>query len=122
VRHGLLPALRAVHPAAEANVLRTATLLREETALLDGLIAQELAGGRRITIARLQELPAALARLVVVRLAEDAAGTYVPQAGDRVAEIVALGRRGGRAELHVGGLAGAVIEDGVLEMIKLPPR
>jgi tRNA(Ile)-lysidine synthase len=122
VRHGLLPALRAVHPAAVANVLRTATLLREETALLDGLIAQELAGGQRITIARLQELPAALARLVVVRLAEDAAGTYVPQAGDRVAEIVALGRRRGRAELHVGGLAGAVIDDGVLEMIKLPPR
>jgi tRNA(Ile)-lysidine synthase len=122
VRHGLLPALRAVHPAAEANVLRTASLLREETALLDGLIAQELAGGRRIAIARLQELPAALARLVVVRLAEDAAGTYVPQAGDRVAEIVALGRRGGRAELHVGGLAGAVVEDGMLEMIKLPPR
>jgi len=122
VRHGLLPALRAVHPAAEANVLRTAALLREETALLDGLIAQELAGGRRIAIARLQQLPAALARLVVVRLAEQAAGTYVPQAGDRVAEIVALGRRGGRAELHVGGLAGAVVEDGVLEMIKLPPR
>jgi len=122
VRHGLLPALRAVHPAAEANVLRTASLLREETALLDGLVAQELAGGRRIAIARLQELPAALARLVVVRLAEEAAGTYVPQAGDRVAELVALGRRGGRAELHVGGLAGAVIEDGVLEMVKLPPR
>jgi tRNA(Ile)-lysidine synthase len=122
VRHGLLPALRAVHPAAEANVLRTAALLREETELLDGLIAQELAGGRRIAIARLQQLPAALARLVVVRLAEQAAGNYVPQAGDRVAEIVALGRRGGRAELHVGGLAGAVVEDGVLEMVKLPPR
>ena len=28
VRHGLLQALRAVHPAAEANVLRTAELLR----------------------------------------------------------------------------------------------
>jgi tRNA(Ile)-lysidine synthase len=122
VRHGLLPALRAVHPAAEANVLRTARLLREETALLDGLVAQELAGGRSIAIARLQQLPPALARLVVVRLAEEAAGTYVPQAGDRVAEIVALARRGGRAELHVGGLAGAVIEDGVLEMVKLPPR
>jgi tRNA(Ile)-lysidine synthase len=122
VRHGLLPALRAVHPAAEANVLRTAALLREETALLEGLIAQELAGGRTIALARLQELPAALARLVVVRLAEDAAGSYVPQAGDRVAEILALGRRGGRAELHVGGLAGAVVENGVLEMIKLPPR
>lgn len=122
VRHGLLPALDAVHPAAEGNVLRTAALLREETELLDGLVEQELAGGRGISIERLAELPTALARLVVVRLAEEAAGTYVPQAGERVAELLALGRRGGRAELHVGGLAGAVIEDGVLEMVRLPPR
>ncbi|HXR28839.1 MAG TPA: tRNA lysidine(34) synthetase TilS, partial [Solirubrobacteraceae bacterium] len=109
VRHGLLPALRAVHPAAEANVLRTALLLREETELLDALVAAELAGTQAITIARLAELPPALARLVVVRLAEQATGAYVPQAGERVGEIVTLGRRGGRAELHVGGRAGAVI-------------
>ncbi|MFI5037647.1 MAG: tRNA lysidine(34) synthetase TilS, partial [Solirubrobacterales bacterium] len=122
VRHGLLPALRAVHPAAEANVLRTAWLLREETELLDSLVAEELAGAESIAIGRLGELPAALARLLVVRLAEDAAGTYVPQAGARVQEILALGRRGGRAELHVGGQVGAVIEGGVLRMVKLPPR
>jgi tRNA(Ile)-lysidine synthase len=122
VRHGLLPALRAVHPAAEANVLRTAWLLREETELLDGLVAAELDGAQGIATARLKELPAALARLVVVRLAEEAAGTYVPQAGERVQEILALARRGGRAELHVGGGAGAVIENGVLTMVRLPPR
>jgi hypothetical protein len=103
-------------------VLRTAALLREETELLDAIVEDELAGRRGIAITRLQELPAALARLVVVRLAEHAAGTFVPQAGDRVAEIIALGRRGGRAELHVGGQAGAVIEGGVLEMVKLAPR
>jgi hypothetical protein len=67
-------------------------------------------------------MPAALARMVVVRLAEQAAGTYVPQAGERVAELLELARRGGRAELHVGGRAGAVIEDGVLRMVRLPPR
>jgi tRNA(Ile)-lysidine synthase len=122
VRHGLLAALRAVHPGAEGNVVRTAALLREETELLDGLADQELGGERSIAVSRLAQLPAALARLIVVRLAEDAAGTYVPQAGDRVEEILALGRRGGRAELHVGGLAGAVIEDGVLEMVKLRRR
>ncbi|HEV7163012.1 MAG TPA: tRNA lysidine(34) synthetase TilS [Solirubrobacteraceae bacterium] len=122
VRRGLVPALRAVHPAAEANVLRTAFLLREETELLDELVARELEGSRRIAISRLREMPAALARLVVVRLAESAAGTYVPQAGGRVEELLALGRRGGRAELHVGGQAGAVIVDGVLEMVRLPPR
>jgi tRNA(Ile)-lysidine synthase len=122
VRGSLVTALRAVHPAAEANVLRTASLLREETELLDGLVTDELAGVPRIALSRLQELPAALARLVVVRLAEDAVGTYVPQAGARVEEILALGRRGGRAELHVGGQAGAVIHNGVLEMVKLEPR
>jgi tRNA(Ile)-lysidine synthase len=122
VRHGVVEALRSVHPAAEANVLRTARLLREETELLDGLIAEQLAGRASIETARLRELPPALARLVVVRLAEDAVGEYVPQAGDRVQEILALDRRGGRAELHVGGNAGAVLEGGLLRMVRLPPR
>jgi tRNA(Ile)-lysidine synthase len=122
VRHGLLEALRAVHPAAEANVLRTAELLRAETQLLDTLVNAELAGASSIAIERLEQLPPPLARMVVVRLAEDAAGTYVPQAGERVRELIELGRRRGRSELHVGGRAGAVIENGVLEMVKLPPR
>ena len=127
VGHGLAAALRAVHPAAEANVLRTAELLREETELLDGLVADTLEGRQSIEIARLGELEPALARLVVVRLAEQAAGTYVPQAGDRVEEILALGRRGragggARLELHVGGNVSARIEDGVLSMARLPPR
>jgi tRNA(Ile)-lysidine synthase len=122
VRHGVVPALRAVHPAAEANVLRTARLLRAEAELLDGLLEAELEGASSIAIEHLASLPAALARLIVVRLAEGAAGTYVPQAGARVPEILALGRRGGRAEVHVGGLVGAVIENGRLAMIRLPPR
>ncbi|HXB14361.1 MAG TPA: tRNA lysidine(34) synthetase TilS [Solirubrobacteraceae bacterium] len=125
VRHGLVPALRAVHPAAEANVARTAELLREETELLDALVEAELGSPPprdAIELARLKEMPAALARMVVVRLAEQATGGYVPQAGARVAELLELGRRGGRAELHVGGSAGAVIEEGMLRMVRLPPR
>jgi tRNA(Ile)-lysidine synthase len=122
VRHGLLVALEAVHPAAQANVLRTAELLREETELLDALVDGELAGHDSIAIERLRELPAGLARLVVIRLAERAAGTNVAQAGERVAEILALAARGGRAQLHVGGLVGAVIERGELRMVAIPPR
>jgi tRNA(Ile)-lysidine synthase len=123
VRHGLLKALDAVHPAAQANVLRTAALLREETSLLDSLVDAELEGGASIAIARLAGLPPALARLVVIRLAEQAAGTFVPQAGDRVEEILALGSRGeGRLDLHVGGNVSARIEDGRLSMVRLPPR
>ncbi len=34
----------------------------------------------------------------------------------------ALAERGGRDELHVGGLVAAVIEGGRLSMVKLPPR
>jgi len=122
VREGVLPELRSVHPAAESNVLRTAALLREETELLDGLVEAELDGRASVETARLRELPRALARMVVVRLAERVAGTYVPQAGTRLEEILALDEHGGRSELHVGGGVGAVLEGGVLEMVKLPPR
>jgi tRNA(Ile)-lysidine synthase len=124
IRHGLLPALRAVHPGAEDNVLRTAALLRAETQLLDALVDRELHGADTIAIARLGELHPALARLVAIRLAEGAAGAgaFVPQAGDRVAEMLALGQRGWRAELHIGGLVAAVIESGRLRMIKITPH
>lgn len=122
VRYGLSKALDAVHPAAQANVLRTAELLREETELLDALVDAELADGASIAIARLRQLPPALQRLVVIRLAEDAAGAYVPQAGERIAEILALDARGGGAELHVGGLVSAVIERGELHMVAIQPR
>jgi tRNA(Ile)-lysidine synthase len=121
VRATLVPALRSVHPAAEANVLRTASLLREESEVLDGLVDSLVGERPSIPLTRLQALPPALARLVVVRLAEEAAGEYAPQAGGRVDELLALGRRGGRAELHVGGWAGAVIEDGVLSFRRLAP-
>jgi tRNA(Ile)-lysidine synthase len=131
VRKGLVEALRAVHPAAEANVRRTAALLREETELLQALVDSELAGSDAIAIAHLEQLAPALQRLVVTRLAENATGAYVPQAGDRVAEILALaqgvdggGRKDGRdrVQLHVGGSAAAVVQAGVLRMIKLAPR
>ena len=85
-----------------------------------GLVASELGGRDSIALARLGELHPALARLIVVRLAEDAAGELVPQAGARVAEILALGARGGVAEVHVGGNVGARIADGELRMVKLP--
>ena len=122
VRHGLLVALEAVHPAANANVLRTAELLRDETQLLDGLVEAELKGEASIAIERLAELPPALARLVVIRLAEDAAGTFVPQAGERVGEIVETARRKGDCEIHVGGLVSAVVKKEELSMKRIPSR
>jgi tRNA(Ile)-lysidine synthase len=122
VRSDVVPALRSVHPTAEANVLRTAALLREEAEVLDAFVDAQLEGRAVIALARLRELPPALARLLVVRLAEKAAGTYVPQAGARVAEILELGERSGRAELHLGGLVSAAVQGGMLEIVRLPQR
>ncbi len=116
VRHGLLPALRRVHPAAEANVLRTAALLRDEAAVLDEVVSTALAGRDRIALERLAELPGALARLVVVRLAEQAARGGLPAAGDRVRELLGFAGRGGSTSLDLGGGVQAIVEYGVLRM------
>jgi tRNA(Ile)-lysidine synthase len=119
VREGLVPALRAVHPRAEENVLATAALLREEGAVLDELVAGVLEGGDRIAIDRLAALPRALARLVVRRLAEDAAGRLCPRAAARLEDLLALGPRGGA--LDVGDGARAVVERGELRFEPTPP-
>lgn len=122
VRNQLLPAFEEIHPAARANLLRTAELLREETELLDALVDAELKGSSSIAIERLGELSPALARLVVIRLAENVADTFVPQAGERVAEILVLARRGESAELHVGGLVSASVSAGELRMVRIQSR
>ena len=89
VREGLVPALRAIHPAAEANVVRTAALLRDEAAVLDEVVATALAGRDRIARDKLASLPRALARLVLVRLAEEATGEFVPAAAERLDDVLA---------------------------------
>ncbi len=116
VRDGLLPALRAVHPGAEANVVRVAELLRAEAGVLDALVDDVLGGGQTVALDALRALPAALARLVVVRLAEDAAGTLVPRAGARTQEILALDGTRPWTALDVGDGVRAVVEGGALRM------
>jgi tRNA(Ile)-lysidine synthase len=117
IRHDLLPALERVHPAAAANVLRTAGLLRDEAEVLDAAVEEALAGGpgRRNTIelSRLAELHPALRRLVVQRLADAAAGRPVAGAARHAEEVVAL-RRTGVAMLDLGGGVRAIVERGVL--------
>jgi tRNA(Ile)-lysidine synthase len=117
VRHGLAAALAEVHPAAARNVLRTAALLRDEAEVLDSLVDAELGanGSERGTIelSRLAELPRALRRLVVQRLADRAAGRPVPGAANHADEVVAL-RRTGTAMLDLGGGVRAVVERGIL--------
>lgn len=111
VRHRLLPALREVHPAAEANLLAVAGLLRDEAELLDSLVDGVLAGRSEVELARLAELPPALARLVVQRLADGAKGAPAAGVARRTRELLTLSA-GGR--LDVGAGLRAVCRRGVL--------
>ncbi len=115
VRHGLLAGLRDVHPAAEANVLRTLEILRDEADVLDAAVdgALERAGGE---VAALAALPRALRRLALQRLADRAAGEAAPAIGERADEILALAPAGGSASLDLGGGLRAVVEYGHLRM------
>jgi len=100
VRHQLLPALRALHPAAEANILRTLQILRDEAEVLDGLVTPEP------DLDALAALPPALARLTITAMA----GAPI---GARLAEILALSRHGTQT-LDLGGGLRAVAEYGQL--------
>jgi tRNA(Ile)-lysidine synthase len=117
VRNGLVPALRAVHPAAERNVVRTAALLRDEAEVLDLVVDTALAGRDRIAVAHLAALPRALGRLVVRRLAEDATGALCPRAPGRLEDILALGD----GALDLGEGARAVVDGAVLHCERTPP-
>jgi tRNA(Ile)-lysidine synthase len=117
VRADLVPALRAVHPAAERNVVRTAELLRDEAEVLAVVVDTALAGRDRIAVDHLAALPRALARLVVRRLAESATGALCARAPGRLDDILALGA----GALDLGDGARAVVEDGVLRCERTPP-
>jgi len=117
VRHGLVPELAAIHPAAVQNVLRTAALLRDEAEVLDALVADELDGSGaasrgRISHARFAALPPALRRLVLQRLADAAAGRPVAGAARFADQVAGLTRGGSRLDLGDG--VQAVLEAGVL--------
>jgi tRNA(Ile)-lysidine synthase len=117
VRGGLVPALRAVHPAAERNVVRTAELLRDEAEVLDIVVDTALAGRDRIAVEHLAALPRALARLVVRRLAEGATGHLCARAAGRLDEILVLGD----GALDLGAGARAIVDGGVLRCERTPP-
>lgn len=117
VRRELVPAMEKVHPTAKENVLRTAALLRSEAELLDSLVEAELAGegeapAGRIAHRRFAELHPALRRLVLQRLADEAAGRPVAGAA-RFGEQVAGLTRGG-STLDLGAGVRAVLEGGIL--------
>jgi tRNA(Ile)-lysidine synthase len=116
VRHGLLAALRDVHPAAEANVLRTLALLRDEAAVLDDVVAGALAAaGDPLEQAVLAAMAPALARLALQAAADAAMDPDpAPAIAARSAELLALSAGRGTASLYLGGGLRAVAEYGRL--------
>jgi tRNA(Ile)-lysidine synthase len=117
LRRDVIPELERIHPAARENVLRTAALLREEAELLDALVDAELAGGEgAISHQRFAELHPALRRLVLQRLADDAAGRPVAGAARFAEQVAGLSRGGSRLDL--GGSVRVVLESGLLRAEK----
>jgi tRNA(Ile)-lysidine synthase len=90
VRRQLVPALESAHPAAQANVLALAELLRDEAQVLDQLVQSALDGRQEISLVRLRELAPALRRLVVQRLADAAAGEPAAGVARRADEVAAM--------------------------------
>jgi len=117
VRTGLVPALREIHPGAERNVLALAEILRDEAAVLDGVVDDVLRGKVEIPVSALRELPRGLSRLIVQRLADGAAGRPAPGTARRLDEILAL-RETAALDLPHG--VRAVVTGGVLSFTRSP--
>jgi tRNA(Ile)-lysidine synthase len=100
------------------NLLALADTLREEAAVLDALVDEVLGDGRQVSLGRLRALPAGLRRLVVQRLADDAAGGFAPGAARRAEELTKLSERG-TAMLDIGSGLRAVAEYGELRFERL---
>ena len=114
VRHGVMPHLRELNPAAERNVAETAGVLRDEREVLDAAVEAALERlGPAPEITALRGEPAGLARLVLARLAE------VPVSRERAARLLAFDASGTH-ELDVGGGVRAIVEYGRLRFSAAP--
>jgi tRNA(Ile)-lysidine synthase len=118
VREELLPALLAVDARAHDNVLRTAELLRAEGEVLDEVVDSALAGRDEITRDELAALPAALAKLILRRLAEASTGRSGARTAARLDEVLALGE----GALDTGDGARVEVRGGTVRVTCTPDR
>lgn len=117
VRERLLPALNAVDRRAEEAILRTAALLAEEGDALDTVADRALGDDRhRIAAADFAQLPVAIQRLVLRRMAEAAAGRSCPRAGARVEHVLALGN----GSIDLGDGARVVVSEAEIACVPTP--
>ncbi|MBV9212952.1 MAG: tRNA lysidine(34) synthetase TilS [Actinobacteria bacterium] len=114
VRHRVLPELRELNPAVDRTIAETAAQLRDEAEVLDRAASEALErlGGPTVAVAALAELPPALARVVLRRAAEDAAGERSVPLPRRDVERI-LGVDGdGTSTIELGGGVRALVEYG----------
>ncbi len=114
VRSEVLPALRELNPALERTIAETSLLLRDEADVLERATADALrrVGGPPLLVGALRDLPPAMARLVLRRAAEDAAGDQAVALPRRETDrILNAGTQGSSVVELAGGLR-AVIEYG----------
>jgi tRNA(Ile)-lysidine synthase len=117
VRGEVLPALRTLSQAAEHTIGETARLLRDEAEVLDGVVAEAVAGlggGPAVELSALASLPPAVVRLVMRWLAEDAFGGDYSLSRAQVDSVLGLGQAGGSSSLDLGEGLRAVVEYGTL--------
>ncbi len=119
IRRELVPALERVHPAAQENVLALAEILRAEAEVLDELVSATLRGRPEISVERLRELAPALRRLVVQRLADDAAGGPAAGVARRAEEVAAMPAHGTSA-LDLPSGVRATVRNGVITFGRTP--
>ena len=123
VRHDVLEALRALNPAVELTIAETAGVLREEGEVLEAAadeLLERLGGGAGLKLEELRASPPALARLVLLRLAERAAGERRSLSRQEADAILALGRAGGTQSLDLEGGLRAVAEYGTVRFTREP--
>jgi tRNA(Ile)-lysidine synthase len=120
VRHELVPTLEAVHPAAQANVLALAEILRAESDVLTAFVEEVLGGRDEIELRTLRAQPAALQRLIVQRLADVAAGEPAAGVARRAAEVAAL-PTDGSASLDLPHGVRATATRGIVRFTRTPP-
>jgi len=125
VRREVLAVLSELNPGAERNIAETADLLRDESEVLDTAADEALArigGEAAVPLAELRALPRALARLMLRRMAERAAGGQVALSRRDADAVLHLGDRGGTRSLDLGGGLRAVAEYGTLRFTREAPE
>lgn len=120
VRNDVLPALRSLNPAAEHAIAETARLLRDESDVLDTVVAssvEALGGGPTVELTALRALPPAVSILVLRELAERVRGEPHPFSRKDAERLLAASDAGSHSFDLPGDLT-AVVEYGTLRFRK----